>query len=83
MECERIIRRMTPEEAKAKREWGTSACQVRGCAARAIYLIREFWSDQESGSREWWQYCCLRHAKAFASQHRLPMPPAADPELSS
>jgi hypothetical protein len=67
---------MTAQEKKAKREWGTAACQVRGCAARAAYLLHETLPG-ESDSGEWWQYCCAKHAKQFADRHGLEMPAAA------
>jgi hypothetical protein len=64
---------MTPQERQAKREWGTGACQARGCAARAAYLVLETLPG-ESESGDWWQYCCTKHAKHFADQHGLEMP---------
>jgi len=67
---------MTPQERHAKREWGTAACQVQGCTARAAYLVSEIVPDElESG--EWWQYCCPRHARCFADQYGLEMPAQA------
>jgi len=69
---------MTPEETHAKRVWGTGSCQVRGCSVRAGYLVRETWDDQSSGAGEWWQYCCLRHAKRFADRHGLEVPDLQD-----
>jgi len=72
------IRSMTPQEKRAKRDWGTGACQVRGCTTRAVYLVMETASGEAEGG-EWWQYRCPRHAREFASQHGLEMPaPAAD-----
>lgn len=67
---------MTLEEKQAKRDWGTGACQVRRCAARAAYLVLENLPG-ESGGGDWWQYCCTKHAKQFADQHGLGMPGAA------
>lgn len=82
MIVERSIRAMTPQEKQAKREWGTGACQVRGCTTRAAYLVLETSSDKTDGSGEtdsedWWQYCCQKHARHFADQHNLEMPAAA------
>ena len=71
MQVDRSIRSMTPQEKQAKREWGTGACQQRGCTTRAAYLVLEV-SPGESG--DWWQYCCPKHAKLFADQHGLEMP---------
>jgi hypothetical protein len=76
MHFERSIRAMTPEEKQAKRDWGTGACQVRGCTARAAYLALES-SPGESESGDWWQYCCPKHARHFADQHGLEMPEAS------
>ena len=73
MHVDRSIRVMTPEEKKAKREWGTGACQVRGCTSRAAYLVLED-SPGEPESGEWWQYCCPKHAKHFADRHGLELP---------
>jgi len=73
MTFERSIRAMTPEEKQAKRDWGTGACQVRACTARAAYLAMESATD-ESGGEDWWQYCCPEHAKRFADRHALEMP---------
>ena len=73
MQVERGIRAMTPQEEQAKREWGTGACQVERCSARAAYLVLETWTG-ESGSGAWWQYCCQKHARQFADQHGLEMP---------
>jgi hypothetical protein len=64
---------MTPQEKQAKKDWGTGACQVRGCAARAAYLVLESTSG-EFRSGDWWQYCCTKHARQFAAQHGLEMP---------
>lgn len=75
MHVDRSIRLMTPQEKQAKREWGTGACQVRGCTARAAYLVLET-SSGESHSGEWWQYCCPKHAKRFTDEHGLEMPAA-------
>ena len=76
MQIDRSIRSMTPQEKQAKREWGTGACQVRGCTTRAAYLVLETpASETESG--DWWQYCCPKHARQFASQHGLEMPAQA------
>jgi len=72
MKADRTIRAMTKEEKQAKRDWGTSACQARNCTRRAAYLVREM-----SRSDEWWQYLCPRHAKSFAEEHGLEMPPGA------
>jgi hypothetical protein len=76
MQVERSIRAMTPQERQAKREWGTGACQVRGCTARAAYLLLETPSGK-SEDGDWWQYCCAKHARAFVDQHGLEMPAAA------
>jgi hypothetical protein len=76
MQVERDIRRMTPQEKQAKRDWGTGACQVRKCTARAAYLVLET-SRGESGSADWWQYCCPKHARRFADEHGMAMPAAA------
>jgi hypothetical protein len=77
MHVDRSIRSMTLEEKQAKRDWGTGACQVRGCTTRAAYLVLEA-SSGESGSGDWWQYCCPKHATNFANRHGLEMPaPAA------
>ena len=73
MPTERSIRWMTPQEKKAKRDWGTGACQVRGCTTRAVYLVLET-SSNESGGGDWWQYCCPKHARQFANQNGLEMP---------
>jgi len=67
---------MTPQEKQAKREWGTGACQVRGCTTRAAYLALES-SSSESEGGDWWQYCCSKHARQFADQHGLEMPAVA------
>jgi len=75
MNVDRSIRAMTPEEKQAKRDWGTGACQARGCTARAAYLVMET-PLGESGSEEWWQYCCQKHARRFADEHGLEMPGA-------
>jgi len=73
MQFERTIRPMTPQEKLAKREWGTAACQERGCTTRAAYLVLETPSaDMDAG--EWWQYCCAKHARLFAERHGLEMP---------
>ena len=74
MNIDRRIRVMAAEEKQAKREWGTGGCQVRRCTARAAYLLLETCTN-ESGRGEWWQYCCARHARRYASQHGLQMPP--------
>lgn len=66
---------MTPEEKQAKRDWGTGACQVRGCTTRAAYLALET-APGESESGDWWQYCCPAHARRFADLHGLEMPEA-------
>jgi hypothetical protein len=66
---------MTPEEKRAKREWGTGACQVRACTARAAYLALESPAGESDGG-DWWQYCCPKHARQFADQHGLEMPQA-------
>jgi len=73
MQTDRSIRSMTPQEKQAKRDWGTGACQVRGCTTRAAYLVLETASG-EAGGGDWWQYCCPKHARQFASQHGLEMP---------
>jgi len=73
MHVDRSIRSMTPQEKQAKREWGTAACQVRGCTKPATYLALET-SSGESGAGDWWQYCCPKHARHFANQHGLEMP---------
>ena len=79
MDVERSIRAMTPQEKQAKREWGTGACQVRGCTTRAAYLVLET-SHGESGNGDWWNYCCPKHARLFADQFGLEMPgPASSP----
>lgn len=64
---------MMPEEKQAKQDWGTAACQVRGCTARAAYLVIEN-SPGESENGDWWQYCCPKHARQFADQYGLEMP---------
>jgi hypothetical protein len=66
---------MTPQEKQAKREWGTGACQVRGCTARAAYLALESSSGADGG--DWWQYCCPKHAREYVEQHGLEMPAPA------
>jgi len=76
MQVERSIRPMTPQEKQAKREWGTGACQVRGCTARAAYLVLESSSGEGQGD-DWWQYCCQKHTRHFAEQHGLDMPAQA------
>jgi hypothetical protein len=78
MQIDRSIRSMTPQEKQAKRDWGTGACQVRGCTTRAAYLVLETPSG-ESGSGDWWQYCCPKHARQFANRHGLEMPAQASP----
>ncbi|MGA2590713.1 MAG: hypothetical protein ABSH32_12410 [Bryobacteraceae bacterium] len=75
MKLDQTIRHMTREERQAKRDWGTGACQVRQCTARAAYLAMQSWEDG-SKSGEWWQYCCPKHAKRFAEQHGIEMPAA-------
>lgn len=80
MHVDRSIRAMTPQEKQAKREWGTGACQARGCTTRAAYLVLET-SGGEGDSGEWWQYCCAKHARQFADQHGLELPAAA-PRMS-
>lgn len=75
MTIDRSIRAMTKEEKQAKREWGTGACQARGCTARAAYLLLEAPAEGSAGD-EWWQYCCPRHAQQFADEHGLELPPA-------
>lgn len=74
MSADRIIRSMTPEEKQAKRDWGTGACQARGCTARAAYLVMEK-APGDSDNSDWWQYCCPKHAKRFADQNGLELPP--------
>ena len=83
MKLDQSIRRMTPQERQAKRDWGTGACQVRQCTARASYLLMQSWEDG-SKTGEWWQYCCLKHAQQFADQHGIEMPagPAADKRVT-
>ena len=76
MQTDRSIRSMTPQEKQAKRDWGTGACQVRGCTTRAAYLVLETSSGEPEGG-EWWQYCCPKHARQFANQHGLEMPAQA------
>lgn len=76
MQIDRSIRSMTPQEKQAKRDWGTGACQAPGCTARAAYLALEV-SSRESESGDWWQYCCLKHARQFAEQYELEMPEAS------
>lgn len=72
---------MTPEEIRAKRKWGTAGCQVRKCAAPAVYLVQERWED-ESDSGEWWQYCCLHHTEEFAREHGVEIPAVhTEPEV--
>ena len=73
MQIDRSIRSMTPQEKQAKRDWGTGACQMRGCTTRAAYLVLET-SSSESESGDWWQYCCPKHARQFADLHGLEMP---------
>jgi hypothetical protein len=75
MNVDRSIRSMTPQEKQAKRDWGTGACQVPGCTTRAAYLVLEA-SPGESGSGDWWQYCCPKHARHFADQYGLELPAA-------
>ncbi len=72
MSVQRSIRCMTPQEIQAKREWGTGACQVRGCATRAAYLAME--SAGQAAEGDWWQYQCARHARSFANEHGLELP---------
>ena len=76
MNVDRSIRAMTPEEKQAKRDWRTGACQVRGCATRAAYLALES-APAGSDSEDWWQYCCLKHARQFVDRHGLKMPAAS------
>ena len=76
MQVDRSIRAMTQQEKQAKRDWGTGACQTRGCTTRAAYLALET-SSNESGSGDWWQYYCPKHARRFADRHGLEMPPPA------
>ena len=76
MHVDRSIRSMTPQEKQAKREWGTGACQVRACTARAAYLALES-SHGEPDGADWWKYCCLKHARQFADQYGLDLPTAA------
>ena len=64
---------MTPEEVRAKRQWGTNACQAPGCTAGSAYLVLEV-GTEEPHAAEWWQYCCRKHARQFAMQHGLEMP---------
>lgn len=73
MRIERSIRCITPEEAQAKRQWGTDSCQVPRCGARAAYLVMETGAEKADAG-EWWQYCCRRHARLYAGQHGLEMP---------
>jgi len=73
MSIDRSIRSMTAEEKQAKRDWGTGACQVRGCTTRAAYLAMETThGDSETG--DWWEYCCPKHGKSFADRHGLELP---------
>ena len=74
MAVNRDIRAMTREEKQAKREWGTGACQARGCTARAAYLLMET-SPGDPAAEEWWQYCCPSHARRFAEEFGLELPP--------
>ncbi|HUE03488.1 MAG TPA: hypothetical protein VMR62_28265 [Bryobacteraceae bacterium] len=76
MHVSRNIRLMTSQEKQAKRQWGTGACQVRGCITRAAYLLLET-SAMPSDGGDWWQYCCPKHAKCFAERHGLEIPAAA------
>jgi hypothetical protein len=73
MSIDRSIRCMTPQEIQAKREWGTGACQARGCTTRAGFLVMES-AASEPESEEWWQYCCPKHARQFADRHGLEIP---------
>ena len=50
MKLDQSIRRMTPEEKQAKRDWGTGACQVRQCTARASYLLMQM---NDGNQAEW------------------------------
>jgi hypothetical protein len=75
MQIDRSIRPMMPEEKQAKRQWGTGACQVRGCTTRAAYLVLE--SSSGESDEDWWQYSCPKHARQFANQHGLEMPAEA------
>jgi hypothetical protein len=76
MHVDRSIRAMTSQEKKAKRDWGTGACQVRGCTSRAAYLVMEA-SPGETGNGEWWEYHCPKHARLFADEHGLEVPAVA------
>ena len=67
---------MTPEEKQAKLDWGTAACQVRGCTARAAYFAMEM-ASSSADREEWWQYCCAKHAGQYAERHGLAIPAAA------
>src|ERR1035441_8148340 len=69
MHVDRSIRAMTPEEKQAKRDWGTGACQVRGCTTRAAYLVLET-SSSESESGDWWQYCLPEARQALRGPAR-------------
>jgi hypothetical protein len=60
---------MTVEELQAKREWGTGACQAKGCTTRAAFLVME--------GADWWQYCCPKHAKHYGDEHGLDVPARA------
>lgn len=82
MSVERTIRSMTPLEKQAKREWGTGACQARGCTTRAAYLVMES-SNGGSVGGEWWQYCCPKHARGFADQYGLELPAIARSNIRS
>jgi hypothetical protein len=75
MHVERSIRSMTPQEKQAKREWGTGACQVRGCTAGGLFGAGKFAGEPDGA--DWWQYCCPKHARQFADQHGLDLPTAA------
>jgi hypothetical protein len=76
MNVDRSIRAMTQEEKQAKRDWGTGACQVRGCTTRAAYLALESARTGSEGE-DWWQYCCQKHAREFADRYGLKMPAAS------
>jgi len=70
MSVARSIRSMTPEEIQAKRDWGTVACQAKGCTTRSAFLVME--------GDDWWLYCCPQQ---YAERHGIAMPPQAPAAL--